>query len=36
MICLEMAQGSSESVIMRKIEDMGPEMFGGDVTPPRR
>lgn len=35
MMCLEMAAGSPESVMMRKLEEMGPEMFGGDITPPR-
>jgi hypothetical protein len=35
MLCLEMAQGSPESVMMRKLTEMGPEMFGQDIAPPR-
>ena len=34
LLCVEMAQGSAESVMMRKLEEMGPEMFGGDIAPP--
>ena len=28
VLCVEMAAGSSESVIMKKIEELGPECFG--------
>lgn len=35
LLCVEMAQGTPESVMMRKLEEMGPEMFGGDIMPPK-
>lgn len=33
LLCLTMAQESGHAVAMRKLEEMGPEMFGGDVMP---
>lgn len=36
MLCLSMASVSSADAVAAKIDEMGPEMFGGDMMPGRR